>query len=191
MIPRAFINELIARCDIAEVIDARVPLRKAGHDFTACCPFHSEKTPSFTVSPRKQFYHCFGCGVSGNVLGFLMAFERLEFVEAVEMLASHMGMVVPEELPSGGGAAPKRQQIQPNLFSALERSAKIYQTELRQSSVAIEYLKGRGLSGQICKTFGIGYAPSQWDCLLKAVGNTAETRALLLEVGMLIPREER
>nr|MBP6583953.1 DNA primase [Chromatiaceae bacterium] len=147
-IPHEFIDELIARSDIVELINRRVPLRKAGKDYQACCPFHDEKTPSFTVSADKQFYHCFGCGAHGTAIGFLMEFEHQEFREAVEELARAAGLEVPVE----GGAAPlKGPDIRP-LYAVMEQAAQLYQQQLRhhpQAGRAVDYLKGRGLSGQI------------------------------------------
>lgn len=162
-IPRTFINDLLTRCDIVELIDARVPLRKKGNNHTACCPFHNEKTPSFTVSATKQFYHCFGCGVNGNAISFLMEYDRLSFVEAIEQLASHYGLTVPRENDS---SSPEKSPT-PDLYSLMEKVAVFYQQQLRQYPPAIEYLKQRGLTGQIAKEFAIGYAPSLWDAVLK------------------------
>jgi DNA primase len=155
-IPQTFINELLARCDLVEIIDARVPLKKAGHSYTACCPFHNEKTPSFNVSRPKQVYHCFGCGESGNVIGFLMAYEHLDFVAAMEVLAAHVGMEIPRD------QTPERQQQrkkQLDLYSGLEKTAHSYQQALRHAAQAIEYLKQRGMTGETAKRFRVGYAP--------------------------------
>jgi len=180
LIPREFINDLLARCDIVEIIDARVPLRKKGNNHSACCPFHNEKTPSFSVSQSKQFYHCFGCGVSGNAISFLMDYDRLSFVEAIELLANQCGLQVPHE---EGQVQAKPQN---DLYELMERAAKYYQQELRQHQPAIDYLKHRGLSGQIAKDFGIGYAPAGWDALLKLLGNANE----LLAAGLIIKKPE-
>jgi DNA primase len=179
-IPRTFINELLTRCDIVELIDARVPLRKKGANHSACCPFHNEKTPSFTVSQAKQFYHCFGCGANGNAIGFLMEFDRLTFVEAIEQLAAYCGLTVPRE----NDAAPIAKSVSPDLYQLMEKVAVFYQQQLRQHLPAIDYLKQRGLSGQIAKEFGIGYAPDSWDAVLKKINQVAE----LASAGLIIEK---
>jgi len=189
-IPQQFIDELISRVDIVDVIDARVPLKKKGREHVACCPFHNEKTPSFTVSQGKQFYHCFGCGAHGTALGFLMEYEHLDFVEAVEKLAAGIGLTVPRE--GGDSAAPRGPSPQP-LYELMEQSAHFYQQQLRrhpQRQRAIDYLKKRGLSGEIAAAFGIGYAPDGWDHLLKALGQDKEQQDRLLTVGMLIEKDD-
>ncbi len=187
-IPHEFIDELIARSDIVELINRRVPLRKAGKDYQACCPFHDEKTPSFTVSADKQFYHCFGCGAHGTAIGFLMEFEHQEFREAVEELARAAGLEVPVE----GGAAPlKGPDIRP-LYAVMEQAAQLYQQQLRhhpQAGRAVDYLKGRGLSGQIAAAYGIGYAPPAWDFLLDRLGRAASERKHLLQAGLVIDQD--
>lgn len=155
-IPREFIDQLLNRVDIVDVIGSRVPLKKAGREFMACCPFHNEKTPSFTVSPTKQFYHCFGCGVHGSAISFLMEYEHLEYVEAIEALARTAGVQVPRE---GAQDAPKRKRRDASLYGLLEESARWYQGQLRQTPAAIEYLQKRGLSGEVSARFGLGYAP--------------------------------
>lgn len=188
-IPQTFIDDLISRTDIVEVIDAHVPLKKKGHEYTACCPFHSEKTPSFTVSQSKQFFHCFGCGAHGTAIGFLMDYAHLDFVEAIEQLASRLGLAVPRE--GGGEARPRGPSPQP-LYDLMEQSARYYQQQLRQHpqrQQAIDYLKKRGLSGEIAAAFGIGYAPPGWDNLLKALGPAKEQQDRLLEAGMLTEKE--
>ncbi len=188
-IPQQFIDELISRVDIVDVIDARVPLKKKGREHVACCPFHNEKTPSFTVSQGKQFYHCFGCGAHGTALGFLMEYEHLDFVEAVEKLAAGIGLSVPRE---GGDNAPRGPSPQP-LYELMEKSAHHYQQQLRrhpQRQRAVDYLKKRGLSGEIAAAFGIGYAPDGWDHLLKALGQEKEQQDRLLTVGMLIEKDD-
>lgn len=156
-IPRDFIDQLLARVDIVDVIGERVPLKKAGREYMACCPFHNEKTPSFTVSPSKQFYHCFGCGVHGSAISFLMEYEHLEYVEAIEALARTVGVQVPRE---GADDAPKKQRRDSNLYSLLEEAAGWYQDQLRQNPVATEYLRKRGLSGEVSARFGLGFAPT-------------------------------
>src|SRR5690554_521369 len=145
-IPTQFIDELLSRVDIVDIIDARVPLKKAGKNLHACCPFHNEKTPSFTVSPTKQFYHCFGCGAHGTAIGFLMEHQGLSFVEAVHELAKSVGMIVPQEKRDPD---KPQQKIIPGLQETVQRASNYYRHELKKSSRAIEYLKGRGLSGQI------------------------------------------
>ncbi len=187
-IPQQFIDELISRVDIVDVIDARVPLKKKGHEHVACCPFHNEKTPSFTVSQTKQFYHCFGCGAHGTALGFLMEYEHLDFVEAVEKLAADLGQTVPRE---GGDSAPRGPSPQP-LYELMEQSAHYYQQQLRrhpQRQRAIDYLKKRGLSGEVAATFGIGYAPDGKGHLLTALGQDKEIQDRLVTTGMLIEND--
>ena len=154
MIPRDFIDTLLARVDIVDVIDRRVSLKKAGQNYQACCPFHSEKTPSFTVSPTKQFYHCFGCGAHGTALGFLMEYEHMSFPDAVAALAQDVGLPVPESAQE-----PDRPKPPPALWDALEQAARFYKQQLKQSPRAIDYLKRRGLTGAIAARYGIGYAP--------------------------------
>ena len=180
-IPQEFINELLARVDIVQLIDSRVPLRKKGKNYIACCPFHSEKTPSFTVTPEKQFYYCFGCSVGGNSLSFLMEYENLSFVEAVSLLAEQMGMEVPQHA--------KQQEIykaSANLYGLLEEVTQFYAKELRHNTVAINYLKQRGLSGEIAKKFSLGYAPAAWDTLLKTFNDTEN----LVAAGLLVKKSE-
>ena len=177
-IPEAFIEELLARSDIVELIERRLPLKRAGSEFKACCPFHDEKSPSFTVSPKKQFYHCFGCGAHGSVIGFLMQYEGLEFVDAVEELAHHAGM----EVPRDAAAAPRPQK---GLYDVLKEAAAFYQAQLKASDKAIAYLKGRGLEGEVCRNYGLGYAPPGWNALESAIGKNAEARKLMLGAGLL------
>ncbi|MDX1379568.1 MAG: DNA primase [Xanthomonadales bacterium] len=177
-IPEAFIEELIGRTDIVEVIERRVPLKRAGAEFKACGPFHDEKTPSFTVSPKKQFYHCFGCGAHGTAVGFMMQYEGLEFPDAIEELARMAGMEVPREAARG-------PQPSKGLYELLEAVARFYAEQLKAHPPAIDYLKGRGLSGEICRDFGIGYAPDSWDALLKKFGGNAEKEKLLQRAGLL------
>jgi DNA primase len=190
-IPQRFIDDLLERIDIVEVIDSRVKLRKTGRNFTACCPFHDEKTPSFSVNPDKQFYYCFGCGAGGNALGFIMDYERMEFPEAVESLASLAGLEVPREETS-----PEQQQQaarRKDIYTLLEQAAAWYRKQLREHPNAQEattYLRSRGLSGDIASRFGIGYAPPGWDNLLKELGSDDEHRELLIESGMLISKED-
>jgi DNA primase len=177
-IPDSFIEELLARTDIVEVIERRVPLKRAGREFQACCPFHDEKTPSFTVSPQKQFYHCFGCGEHGSAIGFLMNFEGLEFVDAVEDLARQAGLEVPRE-------AARAARPASGLYDLMQAAATWYQQELKNNPAAIDYLKKRGLSGEIAQYFGIGYAPSGWENLKKRLGSDAKKLQDLKRAGML------
>lgn len=176
LIPESFIEELLGRIDIVEIIENRVELKRAGREFQACCPFHDEKTPSFTVSPQKQFYHCFGCGAHGSAIGFMMNFEGLEFLDAVEELARHAGLTVPRE-------ASKRPRPSEDLFDVLAAAERFYQAQLRDNPQATEYLKGRGLSGEIAKEFGIGFAPPGWHDLSDHLGK--DKQPLLQRAGML------
>jgi DNA primase len=179
-IPQSFIDDLVARADIVEVVGSRVPLKKKGKEYTACCPFHHEKSPSFFVSPEKQFYHCFGCGAHGTVLGFLMAHDRLDFVEAIETLAGQMGLDVPRE----GGDTPTENPHVP-LISILDDCVKFYQAELKRTPKAIEYLKQRGVSYDTAATFGLGYAPAGYDTLERTFNANDTTREHLKRAGML------
>lgn len=183
-IPQHFIDELIARADIVELIGSRVQLKKAGKEYKACCPFHGEKTPSFTVVPDKQFYHCFGCGVHGTALGFLMEHDHLSFVEAVEDLAARVGMEVPrEEEPAG--AKPKPGE---DLYVLMEGVADLYRRQLKNDAHAIDYLKKRGLDGEIVGRFGIGYVPDAWDTVLRKFGTSEAQQGKLLQAGLVIER---
>lgn len=165
MIPESFIQELLNRVDIVEVIDKAVPLKKAGANYSACCPFHNEKSPSFTVSPTKQFYHCFGCGAHGSALSFLMEYNGLSFVEAIHDLAKQVGMIVPQEQRDPNQSAPASKAVLLSLQETLLQAANYYKAELKQSQRAIDYLKARGLSGQVAAKFQIGYAPAGWQNL--------------------------
>jgi DNA primase len=185
-IPQHFIDELIARADLVELIGTRVPLKKHGKEYKACCPFHGEKTPSFTVVPDKQFYHCFGCGAHGTALGFLMDHDHLSFVEAIEELASRVGLEVPREDTQSARPAPSDA-----LYSALERTAELYRRELRDSERAREYFKSRGLTGETAARFGLGFAPDAWDTVLKAFGASELDRQRLHQVGLIIERERK
>ena len=162
MIPEAFIQELLNRVDIVDVVDRSVPLKKAGANYSACCPFHNEKSPSFTVSPTKQFYHCFGCGAHGSAIGFLMEHQGLSFVEAVHELARMVGMIVPQEARDQD---KPQQKTWPDMQQVLQQALEYYRNQLKQSPRAIEYLKGRGLSGKIAARFQMGYAPAGWQNL--------------------------
>jgi len=187
-IPTSFIDELLVRVDIVDVIDSRVQLKKTGREYQACCPFHNEKTPSFTVSPDKQFYHCFGCGAHGSALGFLMEYEHLEFVEAVEELASTAGMDVPRE----AGQAPGVWQGHQDLYGVMEKAAQFYRQQLKQheqAARATEYLKGRGLTGEVAAAFELGFAPPGWNnlgaCLLKQGVNETQ----LVQAGLIVKKD--
>ena len=187
-IPREFIDDLLVRADVVEVINARVPLKKKGREYTACCPFHNEKTPSFTVSPNKQFYHCFGCGVHGSALDFLMQYEHLDFVEAVESLADSLGMAVPRE-HSGRGPDKKQIQRTKNLFSLLQEANQYYQQQLKNSQKALDYLNRRDLSDEIIQRFKLGYAPAGWDNALKLFSKSYSDQQLA-DSGLIVYREE-
>lgn len=179
-IPQTFIQDIISKADIVDIIQPRVTLKKSGRNYQACCPFHDEKTPSFTVSPDKQFYYCFGCGAHGNVIGFLMAFDRMEFVEAIEHLASHLGLEVPRE------KSASQENFAP-LFTMLQQASDYYRQQLRHYPEAISYLKKRGLTGEIAKKFLIGFAPMNWDNLTRVFKNPQEQQQLI-QAGMLIDK---
>jgi len=168
LIPESFIQELLNRVDIVDVVDKSVPLKKAGANYSACCPFHNEKSPSFTVSPTKQFYHCFGCGAHGTAVGFLMEYQGLSFVESINELARMVGMSVPQEARDPDKPAPK---VVVGLQDALQQAAQYYKAELKKSDRAIEYLKSRGLSGQVAAKFQVGYAPAGWQNLQSVFPN--------------------
>ena len=189
-IPSQFIDELIGRVDIVDIIDRRVPLTRKGKEFMACCPFHDEKTPSFTVSPSKQFYHCFGCGAHGTAVGFLMEFGNLSFVEAIEELADVVGMEVPREASSK--PPPPPGESQDDLLAITEAAKAWFQQQLRThagGSAAIGYLKDRGLDGRTAAEFGIGYAPDAWSELADALGKDDLSRKQLLKVGLVSRKE--
>jgi len=180
LIPQDFIDDLIARADIVEVVGRRVPLKKAGREFKACCPFHGEKTPSFTVSPGKGFYHCFGCGAHGTAIGFLMEFDHMSFVEAIESLASSMGV----EVPRNESDQPARHYDE--LFSLMDSVARHWQSCLKDAPAAVEYVKNRGIDGPTAKRFGIGYAPEGWSNVLDKFGKSDEAIEKLLATGLII-----
>lgn len=185
-IPQNFINDLLARVDIVEVINPRVSLRKAGHNYLALCPFHNEKTPSFSVNPRKQFYHCFGCGASGNAISFLMDFEKLDFVDAIESLAALVGVEVPK-------IASTTQQTQfTQLYALLEKVNNFYRTQLSKAANAQKYLQQRGVSAKICHNFAIGYAPASWNYLEQFYSrHNTVIQKQLLSTGMLSFNQEK
>ena len=193
-IPRSFIESLLSRADVVQVINQRVPLKKAGTSYKACCPFHDEKSPSFNVSPTKQFYHCFGCGASGDALKFLMEYDGLSFVEAVESLASQYGLEVPREQlsPKQQVQQQVKQQQQRDLYEVMHLVAKFYRHQLRDHSTSAQaknYLKARGLSPDIAKTYVIGFAPEGWDTLVSGLKADAKLKQQLIEVGMLVEKE--
>ncbi|HEX9706450.1 MAG TPA: DNA primase [Steroidobacteraceae bacterium] len=183
-IPQAFIDDLIARTDIVELIGGRVQLKKAGREWKACCPFHIEKTPSFWVSPDKQFYHCFGCGAHGTAIGFLMEHDKLPFPDAVDELASRLGLEVPRE--DDGRAAPARPGD--GLHELLAQVTQFYRDSLRESAGAKKYLADRGITAESCVKFAVGYAPDAWDSVLKRFGGSASRERALLEAGLVIER---
>src|SRR3569832_2625259 len=184
-IPQQFIDELMSRIDIVALVDARVPLRKTGQNYSARCPFHDEKSPSFTVSPTKQLNHCFGSGAHGTAIGFLMAYEHLNLVEAVQELAHQAGLDLPQsETGTPATAAPNAP-----LYDVLERAAQFFRQQLRQHPHAVDYLKTRGLTGTIAAEFGIGYAPPGWNNLLQHLG-TSIPGAHLLEAGLVAQKEQ-
>ncbi len=184
-IPHSFIDDLVARADIVEVIGRRVSLVKAGRDYKAPCPFHDEKTPSFTVSAQKGFYHCFGCGAHGTAIGFLMNYENLDFVDAVEALAEMLGVEVPRE----AGSADRRRDGA-SLYSLLAEADRIYRAALKSNQRAVNYLKDRGLVGLTAKRFAIGYAPDSWDTVLRALGTDETRKRQLLEAGLTNRNEQ-
>ena len=182
-IPQHFVDDLISRSDIVEVINSRVQLKKAGREYKACCPFHNEKTPSFTVVPSKQFYHCFGCGANGSVLGFLMQHDHMSFVEAIEELASLAGVDVPRE--AGNEQRPRDD----GLYQLLEQTSQHYVSQLKQTQAAVDYLKGRGITGTIAKEYGLGYAADNWDGLTQQFGSGKDVVERLQATGMVISRD--
>ena len=189
-LPQAFLDDLLDRLDIVEVIDRRVKLKKAGKNYSACCPFHEERTPSFSVNPERQFYYCFGCGAGGNALGFVMEYERLDFREAVEGLAQSVGLEIPQDDPRSS-SEPIRDQNKV-LYEALERASKFYEHALRQHAErhkVVNYLKGRGLTGEIARDFRIGFAPAGWDNLMQANGTDEPAKDVLMRSGMLVKND--
>lgn len=183
LIPQDFIDDLIARADIVEVVGRRTQLKKAGREFKACCPFHDEKTPSFTVSPGKGFYHCFGCGAHGTAIGFLMEFDHMSFVEAIESLANAMGV----EVPRSESDQPARRYDE--LFSLMDTVARHWQACLKETPEAVEYLKTREIDGSTAKRFGIGYAPDGWSNVLDKFGKSDEATERLLATGLIIQKD--
>jgi len=184
-IPQSFIDELTARADIVELIGSRVELKKAGREYRACCPFHNEKTPSFWVSPQKQFYHCFGCGAHGTALGFLMEYDKLSFPEAIEELAGRLGLEVPREASS----QPDNSGSTQPLYDLNLKVAKFFAGVLPADARAREYAKKRGLTRETIERFMIGFAPNAWNEVLKRFGSTEADRKVLMECGLIIERE--
>ena len=189
-IPQSFVQELIARADIVEIVARHVQLKKTGANFVGLCPFHNEKSPSFSVSPSKQFYHCFGCGKTGNAIGFLMEHAGMGFIDAVEDLAQEFGMQVPEDnsTPQERARQAQQKQQQATLSDVLEKASAAYQKHLRGAQRAIDYLKGRGLTGRVAKRFGLGYAPEGWRSLASVFPEYDDP--LLVESGLVIVNEE-
>ncbi|MEW5833782.1 MAG: DNA primase [Pseudomonadota bacterium] len=184
-IPDSFIDELLARVDIVDVIERRVPLKKAGREWTACCPFHDERSPSFYVSPAKQFYHCFGCGAHGSAVKFLMEYERLEFPDAVEELAQSVGLTVPRE----GGRDERPREDKTDLYALLDAAANWYQQQLPKSPEAQAYCRKRGLDADTIARFRLGWAPAGFDGVIKALGTNDKRLQLLNEAGMVASNE--
>ncbi|VAW52051.1 DNA primase [hydrothermal vent metagenome] len=186
LIPQNFIDDLISRSDIVEVINARVPLKRKGKEFTACCPFHNEKTPSFTVSENKQFFYCFGCHAKGNVIGFLMDYEHLSYIDAIESLAADAHVDVPHE---DNLLAKKNQEDKQPLYDILKQASELFQKQLKTSERAVNYLKKRGLSGEVSKQFKIGYAPDGWNFLISHLGKSKDHLLALSKTGLIVNKE--
>ena len=184
-IPQPFIDEVVARSDIVEIIGARVPLKKAGREFKACCPFHNEKSPSFWVSPDKQFYHCFGCGAHGTVIGFLMQYEKMEFVDAVADLAQRAALEMPREAQKAGESGSA------DLYDVMARAARFFEQNLADNARARTYVSARGIDATTSARFALGYAPDSWDALLNRFGSQEEERRRVLQLGLIIERDTR
>lgn len=196
-IPQNFIDDLLDRTDLVDLVDGHVKLKKTGRNYSACCPFHKEKTPSFSVAPDKQFYYCFGCGAGGNAIGFLMQLENLNFPEAVEELAGKAGLTVPKDdsvtSKAASAASQAKTQARNQTYDLLNRASQYYQSQLRRHAdrqKAVTYLKGRGLNGQIAQRFGVGYAPAGWQNLMQELAPKAEQEQALIDSGMLVEKEE-
>src|SRR3954453_5837607 len=186
VIPDSFKQDLLNRVDIVDVVSRYVQLKKGGANYLGLCPFHNEKTPSFTVSPAKQFYHCFGCGVHGNAVGFLMAYSTLGYIDAIKELAASVGMQVPDERPPTPEQAARKER-ETDLYGLMDKAMDFYRGELKKSPRAIAYLKGRGLTGEIAARFRIGYAPDDWQGLKGAFAQYED--AALVEAGLVIQNE--
>ncbi|MDO9226535.1 MAG: DNA primase [Pseudomonadota bacterium] len=186
MIPQDFLQQLLDRTDIVAVVEQYVPLKKAGANYQARCPFHSEKSPSFTVSPTKQFYHCFGCGAHGTAISFLMEHAGIPFVEAVKDLAGRVGMEVPDD---GSRRPPEEENRRERMFERMEAATSHYRKGLKGNEKVVDYLKNRGLTGETAARFGIGYAPEGWQGLREAMADYADP--LLVEIGLVIVHEDK
>jgi DNA primase len=184
-IPQPFIDEVVARSDIVEIIGVRVPLKKAGREFKACCPFHNEKSPSFWVSPDKQFYHCFGCGAHGTAIGFLMQYEKMEFFDAVADLAQRAGLEMPREAQKGGDSGSA------DLHDVMARAARFFEQNLADNARAQQYVRARGIDAKTSTRFALGYAPDSWDALRNRFGAQEEERRQILQLGLIIERDTR
>ena len=182
-VPQSFIQDLLSRTDIVDLIQARVDLKKRGNNYLGSCPFHNEKTPSFTVSSNKQFYYCFGCGAHGNAINFLMTFDRMEFVEVIINLANQQGLRIPTEISQRSQPAESD-----DYYTLLANISHYYQRELKRSTVVINYLKSRGLTGEIAKRFAIGYAPPGWENL-RFLAKTPKIQSQLITNGLLIKKK--
>lgn len=183
-IPQSFIQDLLSRIDIVNLIQTRVNLKKRGNNYLGLCPFHNEKTPSFAVSGNKQFYYCFGCSAHGNAINFLMAFDRMEFVEVIMDLASQQRLEIPTEISQRPQSAESN-----DYYTLLANISHYYQRELKRSTVVIDYLKSRGLTGEIAKRFAIGYAPPGWDNL-RFLAKTSKTQSQLITNGLLVKKKK-
>src|ERR1700737_971732 len=181
-IPDSFLDELVSRSDIVDIISARVPLKKAGREYKACCPFHNEKSASFSVSPDKQFYHCFGCSAHGTVIGFLMQYEKMEFLEAVADLAQRAGLELPRE------AQAPRDPGTADLHDVMSLAARFFEQNLADNARARAYGAARGNDAGTASGFALGYAPDAWDALLKRFGTNDDERRRLLQVGLVVER---
>jgi len=191
VIPPEFIDDVLSRTDIVEIIDARVKLKKTGQNYSGLCPFHTEKTPSFSVNGDKQFYYCFGCQASGSAIKFLMEFDRMDFITAVEALAGRVGLDVPKEQQSP--EAVVQQQKRKSIYEVLEQAATFFKQQLKDHESrdqAVTYLKARGMSGEVARDYGLGFAPPGWDNLLKQLGKTNHERQMLIDGGMVIEKAE-
>ena len=188
MIPESFKHDLLNRVDIVEIVSRHVQLKKGGANYLGLCPFHGEKTPSFTVSPAKQFYHCFGCGAHGNAIGFLMAYSSMGYVDAVKELAGSVGLQVPDERPRTPQEAARRER-ETDLYGVMEKAMDFYRAELKKSPRAIDYLKGRGLTGEIAARFRIGYAPDDWQALQSAFAEYSDKS--LVECGLVVENDDK
>ncbi|WP_193073159.1 DNA primase [Pseudomonas sp. FME51] len=188
LIPQGFIDDLLGRTDVVEVVGSRLKLKKTGKNYSALCPFHNEKSPSFSVSPDKQFYYCFGCGAGGNAIGFLMDFERLDFPQAVDELARQAGVEIPRE-DSGNSRSPRQTRQDSPLYPVLENAAAYYRQQLRrhtQRKRAVDYLQQRGLSGQIAKQYDLGFAPPGWNNLMGHLATDNSEEKQLIEAGLVV-----